>query len=44
MIHIAIYGMKQRGDTNYYRLIKEKLQELNGIKTSISDNDYKGEG
>jgi hypothetical protein len=41
MIDIAIYGMKQRGDTNYYRLMEEKLQELNGIKTLISYNYYK---
>lgn len=40
MIDIAIYGMKQRGDTNYYRLMEEKLQELNGIKTLISYNYY----
>jgi FAD/FMN-containing dehydrogenase len=41
MIDIAIYGMKQRGDTNYYRLMEEKLQELNGIKTLISYNYYR---
>lgn len=40
MIDIAIYGMKQRGDTNYYRLMEEKLQEINGIKTLISYNYY----
>jgi hypothetical protein len=40
MVDIAIYGMKQRGDTNYYRLMEEKLQELNGIKTLISYNYY----
>jgi len=40
MIDIAIYGMKQRGETNYYRLMEEKLQELNGIKTLISYNYY----
>jgi len=40
-IDIAIYGMKQRGDTNYYRMMEEKLQELNGIKTLISYNYYK---
>ena len=41
MIDIAIYGMKQRGETNYYRLMEEKLQELGGIKTLISYNYYK---
>jgi len=40
MVDIAIYGMKQRGDTNYYRLMEEKLQELGGIKTLISYNYY----
>jgi FAD/FMN-containing dehydrogenase len=39
-IDIAIYGMKQRGDINYYRIMEEKLQELNGIKTLISYNYY----
>ena len=32
--------MRQRGDANYYRLMEEKLQELNGIKTLISYNYY----
>jgi len=41
LIDIAIYGMKQRGDTNYYRLMEEKLKELNGIKTLISYNYYR---
>jgi FAD/FMN-containing dehydrogenase len=40
MIDIAIYGMKQRGDVNYYRLMEEKLKELNGVKTLISYNYY----
>ncbi|MBN2384033.1 FAD-binding oxidoreductase [bacterium] len=40
MVDIAIYGMKQRGETNYYRLMEEKLKELNGIKTLISYNYY----
>ena len=40
MVDIAVYGMKQRGDTNYYRLMEEKLMELNGIKTLISYNYY----
>jgi len=40
MVDIAIYGMKQRGDTNYYRLLEEKLTELNGVKTLISYNYY----
>ncbi len=40
MVDIAIYGMPQRGETNYYRLMEEKLQELHGIKTLISYNYY----
>jgi FAD/FMN-containing dehydrogenase len=40
LIDIAIYGMKQRGSTNYYRLLEEKLKELNGAKTLISYNYY----
>ena len=40
MVDIAIYGMRQRGDTNYYRLLETKLQELHGIKTLISYNYY----
>ncbi len=40
LVDIAIYGMKQRGETNYYRLMEEKLQELNGVKTLISYNYY----
>ena len=40
MVDIAIYGMKQRGTTNYYRLMEKKLQELGGIKTLISYNYY----
>jgi FAD/FMN-containing dehydrogenase len=40
MVDIAVYGMKQRGDTNYYRLMETKLAELNGVKTLISYNYY----
>ena len=40
LVDIAIYGMKQRGETNYYRLMEQKLQELNGVKTLISYNYY----
>ncbi len=40
MIDVAIYGMRQRGSTNYYRLMEEKLKELNGVKTLISYNYY----
>lgn len=40
MVDIAIYGMEQRGETNYYRLMEKKLQELGGVKTLISYNYY----
>lgn len=43
MIDIAIYGMKQTQNFNYYRAIEEKLTELNGVKTLISYNYYSEE-
>jgi len=43
MIDIAIYGMKQRGEVNYYRLMEQKLRELGGVKTLISYNYYSEE-
>lgn len=39
-LDLAIYGFKQRDGRNYYRLLEEKLQELNGVKTLISFNYY----
>jgi len=39
-IDCAIYGMRQKGNTDYYRLLDEKLIELQGIKTLISHNNY----
>jgi len=39
-LDIAIYGMKKRGRTNYYKLIEDKLMEIGGIKTLISNNYY----
>ncbi len=42
-IDIAIYGMKKRSDKNYYRMLEEKLMELGGIKTLISNNFYSEE-
>lgn len=39
-LDLAIYGMKQRGDKNYHKLIEDKLIELGGIKTLISYNYY----
>lgn len=39
-LDLAIYGMKQRGDANYHRLMEQKLQEVGGIKTLIAHNYY----
>jgi FAD/FMN-containing dehydrogenase len=39
-LDLAIYGMQQTGDTNYHRLMEEKLRELGGIKTLIAHNYY----
>jgi len=39
-IDFAVYGFRQRGTANYYRLLEEKLAELGGIKTLISHNFY----
>ena len=39
-IDLAVYGMKNAGDKNYYRILEEKLMEIGGIKTLISGNYY----
>ena len=39
-IDLAIYGMEQPGDTNYHKLMEDKLRELGGMKTLISHNYY----
>jgi hypothetical protein len=39
-LDLAIYGMKQTGERNCYRLMEEKLAELGGLKTLISHNYY----
>ena len=39
-VDLAIYGMKQRGERNYHKLMEDKLRELGGIKTLISHNYY----
>lgn len=39
-LDLAIYGMRQRGDRNYHRLMEEELARVNGIKTLISHNYY----
>jgi FAD/FMN-containing dehydrogenase len=42
-LDLAIYGMEQRGDRNYYRLMEEELRALGGIKTLIAHNYYSEE-
>mgnify|MGYP001361970445 CR=1 FL=1 len=39
-LDIAIYGMRQRPGQNAYRLLEEKLFELDGLKSLISHNYY----
>jgi FAD/FMN-containing dehydrogenase len=40
VVDLAIYGFPQRDGRNYYRMLEEKLEELNGVKTLISHNYY----
>ncbi|MGI5861202.1 MAG: FAD-binding oxidoreductase [Myxococcales bacterium] len=42
-VDLAVYGFKGRDGRNYYRMLEEKLQELNGVKTLISFNYYSEE-
>jgi FAD/FMN-containing dehydrogenase len=37
-LDLAIYGMKQTGDTDYVRLMEKQLLEIGGLKTLISHN------
>jgi FAD/FMN-containing dehydrogenase len=39
-VDLAIYGMKQRGERNYYKELEDQLQRIKGIKTLISHNYY----
>ena len=39
-IDLAVYGMPKDKDKNYYRMFEEKLLEIDGIKTLISNNYY----
>ena len=39
-IDLAIYGMKQKGERNYYKELEDALQRVKGIKTLISHNYY----
>jgi FAD/FMN-containing dehydrogenase len=42
-VDLAIYGFHPRDGRNYYRMIEEKLREINGVKTLISYNYYSEE-
>ncbi len=39
-LDLAIYGMKKKGDKNYYKIIEDELMNIGGIKTLISSNYY----
>lgn len=39
-LDLAVYGMRQPRGANVYRLFEEKLLELGGLKTLISNNYY----
>ena len=39
-LDIAIYGLKKRTDKNYYKIIEDKLSDINALKTLISTNHY----
>lgn len=39
-IDLAIYGLKQRRERNYYKEIEDELARVHGIKTLISYNYY----
>lgn len=39
-IDIAIYGFPQKGNQNYYKLLEDKVLELQGMKTLITHNYY----
>jgi len=42
-LDIAIYGMKKKDNTNYYKLIEDELMRVRGLKTLISGNYYSEE-
>jgi FAD/FMN-containing dehydrogenase len=43
MIDLAIYGMEQKGDRNYHKIMEDKLLEIGGLKTLISHNYFSEE-
>jgi hypothetical protein len=40
VLDLAVYGMKKKGDKNYYKIIEDELMSIGGIKTLISSNYY----
>jgi len=40
VIDLAIYGMKRKDKKHYYKIMEDKLYELGGLKTLISNNYY----
>jgi hypothetical protein len=44
ILDLAIYGMKKKGDKNYYKIIEDELMNIGGIKTLISSNYYSESG
>ncbi len=39
-LDIAIYGLKRKEGVNYYKMFEEKLMEIGGVKTLITENYY----
>lgn len=39
-LDIAIYGLKKRSDKDYYKILEDKLTQINALKTLISTNHY----
>ena len=39
-LDLAIYGMKQMGDKNYYKILEDELMDIGALKTLISNNYY----
>jgi hypothetical protein len=39
-LDIAVYGMKKSKEKNYHRILEEKLMDIGGLKTLISENYY----
>jgi len=39
-LDLAIYGMKRKGDKNYYKIMEDELMDIGALKTLISNNYY----